>query len=62
MFMCLYIFLYSSMIRCTVVCVCVPHQLFEQELVSIRSTRTATIVAIVVVTVAIVVTVVIVIE
>ena len=35
------------MIRCTVVCVCVPHQLFEQELVSIRSTRTATIVAIV---------------
>ena len=61
MFMCLYIFLYSSMIRCTVVCVCVPHQLFEQELVSIRSTRTATIVAIVVVvvTVAIVATVII---
>ena len=47
--MCLYIFLYSSMIRCTVVCVCVPHQLFEQELVSIRSTRTAIVVVVAVV-------------
>ena len=48
------------MIRCTVVCV--PHQLFEQELVSIRSTRTATIVVVVVVVAIIIIATVVIIE